>query len=201
MDSNLYDDDALAALAQLERRGRPAAPIAFYGSSSFRLWRSLAADLRCLSAVNLGFGGGTCASALHYFDRLLEPLNPNKVVLYFGENDISNDGLTGELTYAAYGELLQRIRTALPNAKVFALSAKQSPAKWLFSDEVDAFNCLLERHCNESGQAQYVDVTSALMGTNGRPLFRCYEPDLIHLNAQGYGSWAAVLTAVPGLLD
>jgi lysophospholipase L1-like esterase len=201
MDSNLYDDDALAALAQLERRGCPAAPIAFYGSSSFRLWRSLAADLSCLRAVNLGFGGGTCASALHYFDRLLAPLNPDKVVLYFGENDISNDGLTGELAFAAYRQLLQRIRTDLPFAKVFALSAKQSPAKWLFSDEVDAFNVLLDRHCQDSGQAQYVDVTSVLLGSNGRPLFRCYESDLIHLNAPGYGAWAAVLTAVPGLFD
>ena len=34
MDSNLYEDDVLAALAQLERRGRPAAPIAFYGSEA-----------------------------------------------------------------------------------------------------------------------------------------------------------------------
>ena len=54
MDSSFYDDDVLAALAQVERRGHPSAPIAFYGSSSFRSGRSLAADLIHLNAQGYG---------------------------------------------------------------------------------------------------------------------------------------------------
>ena len=76
-----------------------------------------------------------------------------------------------------------------------------SPAKWLSHDEVEAFDSRLQQHCRDSAHARYIDVTTGLLGANGRPMFRCYEPDLIHLNAQGYGLWAAVLAEVPGLLD
>ncbi len=46
----------------------------------------------------------------------------------------------------------------------------------------------------------FIDVTNALLGETGRPLFRYYEPDLIHLNGNGYAVWTGILRSVPGLL-
>lgn len=52
--TNRHENDFYAILSRLERNGIPGAPIAFYGSSSFRFWTSLAEDLGSLDVVNLG---------------------------------------------------------------------------------------------------------------------------------------------------
>ncbi|MDE1949200.1 MAG: hypothetical protein KGI35_11335 [Burkholderiales bacterium] len=194
-----HDDDVGAVLAAIRQRGLPPAPIAFYGSSSFRLWQSMAADLGCLDVVNLGFGGATHASALHHLDRLLTPLRPTRVVLYFGENDISADGLDARSTLGGLRALLDAIRQRMAATPVFVLSAKQSPTKWTYADVVAEFNRLAAEHCRGLDGVHPVDVTSVLLGAHGRPLGRHYQDDLIHLNASGYLQWARILRAQPGL--
>lgn len=190
-----YDDDVNAVLAQIRRRALPAAPIAFFGSSSFRLWHNMAEDLNSLDAVNLGFGGGTNASGLHYIDTLLTPLNPAKIVLYFGENDISNDGLSANTSFGHFKELYTQIRLRLPDAPVFFLSAKQSPTKWIYSDVVEQYNCIVEQYCRDQKSLTFVNVTDALLGENGRPIGSCYIGDGVHLSPTGYARWVHVLKA------
>lgn len=194
-----FGDDVLSVLTQIARRDLPAVPIAFYGSSSFRLWESMAEDLNSLDVVNLGFGGGTHASGILYLDRLLAPLAPKKVVLYFGENDISNDGLDAQTVLENLKSLLARIEQRCPEADIFILSAKQSPTKWLYSNVVDDFNKLLFDYCAKEAGLTYVDVTSNLIGKNGRPISGLYKDDGVHLNRSGYARWAAILKSVPGL--
>jgi lysophospholipase L1-like esterase len=194
-----YEDDILAIQNRLAIRPLPTKPIAFFGSSSFRLWRSMNADLGSLDVVNLGFGGGTNASAAFYFERVFAPLNPSKIVLYFGENDISNDGLTGEIAFRDFCRLQELIAAKFPAARVFVLSAKQSPTKWLYEDVVRSYNALVAEWCERDRRYMFVDVTSPLLGINGRPIGRYYEPDLIHLNMAGYAVWTDLLRRLPGL--
>jgi GDSL-like Lipase/Acylhydrolase family len=198
--SALYDDDVNAILRRILRQRRPDQPIAFYGSSSFLYWARICEDLRSFDVVNLGFGGGTYASALHYFDRLLLPLKPARVALYFGENDISNDGLTAASTFARFEMLIARIEASFGLIPIFCLSTKQSPAKWIYSDEVGAFNALVEQACSGKDHMTYVDVGSSLIGENGKPMSKLYVADRIHITDAAYARWAKILTETPGLL-
>ena len=198
--TNRYDDDILAIEQRIAARALPASPIAFYGSSSFRLWKSLNLDLGSLDLVNLGFGGGTNASGVFYFDRVVMPVRPKTIVLYFGENDISNDGLSSETAFSDFCRLQGRIATQLPDCRVFVLSAKQSPTKWMYEDVIRAYNDKVGGWCKASGRVTFIDVTAALLGENGRPIGRYYEPDLIHLNGSGYAVWSTILRNVPGLI-
>lgn len=193
-----FEDDVLAAIRQIQNRPHCDNAIAFYGSSSFRFWQSMAGDLQCLDVVNIGFGGGTFASGIHYFNLLLAPLAPRKVVLYFGENDISNDGLTSLTTFAHFKNLVGLIDKTL-GARIFVLSAKQGPTKWMWSDEIADFNARAEAFCQQRPHMRFIDVASILMGENGRPMARYFLPDLIHLNAAGYALWADILRNIEGL--
>jgi lysophospholipase L1-like esterase len=199
--TNRFEDDIVAILARLQRGPRPKRPIAFYGSSSFRLWGTMVQDLQCLDVVNLGFGGGTNLSGRHYLDKLLLPLKPERVVLYFGENDIANDGLTGLSTFRNLEALAGDIRKGLPEAQIFVLSTKQSPTRWIYADEVDRYNSLTADWCKTSGQATFVDVGTVLLGENGRPMGRYYQSDFIHLNAGGYVLWADIIRRTASLLS
>lgn len=198
--TNRHENDIHAILARLERNGIPQRPIAFYGSSSFRLWHAMAEDLGSLDVVNLGFGGGTFLSALHYMERLLLPLNPVKIVLYFGENDIANDGLTAKSTFAHFLALREEIANRMPEVHVYAMSVKHSPTRWLLADEVDRYNALCADWCGARADTTWIEAGAGLIGENGRPMSRCFLPDLIHMNAAGYAVWAQALRKFPGLL-
>ncbi|MGC4410048.1 lysophospholipase (plasmid) [Rhizobium rosettiformans] len=199
--TNRFEDDIVAILMRLQRGAIPQQPIAFYGSSSFRLWGTMHQDLQCLDVVNLGFGGGTNLSGRHYLEKLLLPLKPEKIVLYFGENDIANDGLTGQTTFEHMTSLVSDIREGLPAAKVFVLGTKQSPTRWIYADDVERYNVLSKAWCLEQSQVTFIDASFGLIGENGRPMGRYYQPDFIHLNAGGYALWAEVLQRIPGLLS
>jgi lysophospholipase L1-like esterase len=196
-----HENDIIAVLARIQRIGLPDNPIAFYGSSSFRIWSSITEDLGSLDIVNLGFGGGTYLSASHYLDRLLVPLKPGRVALYFGENDIASDGLKAQTTLAHLRDLRDRISRALPQADVFVLAIKHSPARWIYRHEFDLFNQTARDWCNGREHTTWLDPNAGLIGENGLPMFRYYLPDLVHLNAAGYAVWSEALRKKLGLLN
>ena len=51
--------------------GGPPGSVVFIGSSSIRMWDSLALDMRPYTAVKRGFGGSKMADAVHYAARLV----------------------------------------------------------------------------------------------------------------------------------
>ena len=194
-----HENDIITALVRLQRIGLPDNPIAFYGSSSFRSWGSIAEDLGSLDIVNLGFGGGTYLSASHYLDRLLVPLKPGRVALYFGENDIASDGLKAQTSLRHLHDLRDGIYRALPQADVFVVAIKHSPARWIYRHEFDLFNQMARDWCNSSERTTWLDPNAGLIGENGLPMFRYYLSDLVHLNAAGYAVWSEALRKTLGL--
>ena len=59
-------------------------PPAFYGSSSIRLWDTLAEDFDP-RVLNLGFGGSTLEACDYFFARLVPPVKPRSLLLYAGK--------------------------------------------------------------------------------------------------------------------
>jgi lysophospholipase L1-like esterase len=195
-----HENDIITVLTRLERVGLPANPIAFYGSSSFRIWSSITEDLGSLDVVNLGFGGGTFLSGIHYMDQLLTPLRPSRIALYFGENDIASDGLTAHTTLGHLKDLRERISRVIPQSEVFVLSIKHSPARWIYRHEFDLFNRLASDWCGGRDDTSWIELGTGLIGEKGLPMFRYYLPDLVHMNAAGYAVWSASLKKVLRLL-
>lgn len=196
-----HENDIITILTRLQRIVLPDNPIAFYGSSSFRIWSSVAEDLGSLDIVNLGFGGGTYLSASHYLHQLLVPLKPGRVLLYFGENDIASDGLKAQTTLRHLQDLRDRICRALPRADVFVLAIKHSPARWIYRHEFDLFNRTARDWCNGRERTTWLDPNTGLIGENSLPMFRYYLPDLVHLNAAGYAVWSEAFRKTSGLLN
>src|SRR5689334_10003543 len=66
----------------------PKDAILFTGSSSIRLWATLAQDFPKHAVLNRGFGGSHIAHARLYVDRIVIPYAPRAIVFYAGGNDI-----------------------------------------------------------------------------------------------------------------
>lgn len=105
-------------------RGRP--PV-FYGSSSIRLWDTLAKDFDP-RVLNLGFGGSTLEAFDYFFQRLITPVNPRSLLLYAGDNDLG-DGRDPEQVVSWFRSLADKLERSLGAIPLGFVSVKPSPAR------------------------------------------------------------------------
>ena len=109
----------------------PPAPggIVFVGSSTIRLWTTLAEDFAGLPVLNRGFGGSTFPEALHYLQPTVVRYQPRTVVVYEGDNDLAA-GRTPQQVADDYRAFVRGVRDSLPNARIVFLAIKPSPSRW-----------------------------------------------------------------------
>ena len=170
----------------------PPAPVLFVGSSSIRMWESLATDFPGVPLLNRGFGGSRMDDVLRHADRVVFRYRPRAIVLYEGDNDLE-EGKSPARVAGEVAEFLQRVRVALPLARVVCLSVKPSPARWRLVDKVRETNALLEAVVSRDTMATFVDVFTPMLGANGRPRPELFGPDSLHMTPAGYAVWRSAL--------
>ncbi|SFE22978.1 GDSL-type esterase/lipase family protein [Spirosoma endophyticum] len=162
--------------------------VIFYGSSSMRLWSTLSQDFPQINSLNLGFGGSTLAACAWFFERLIVPANPKSIVFYAGDNDLG-DGRHPEEVYLFFCAFAEKLRNTLPDVPLAFLSIKISPARWNIAQEIRQANELICGELAKNTNYQYIDMTSPLLGSNGRPRQEFFERDGLHLSPAGYRAW------------
>lgn len=163
--------------------------IAFYGSSSVRLWVTMQKDLVPFNVVNLGFGGSTFTWCIHYFDEIFKEASPSKIVLYAGENDL-NQGRTPQEVLASCNELVQMIYGKYPDVELALVSLKPSVEREDMIPQIIETNLLLSKFFITELQAQYINVFGQMITTDNRPIPELYLSDGLHLNKTGYAIWS-----------
>ncbi|MCW3100243.1 MAG: lipolytic enzyme family [Chthonomonadaceae bacterium] len=188
-------EEEVRGLEQAREKSPPFCdPVAFYGSSSIRLWNTLAQDFAGERVVNLGFGGSTLEACASFFERLVVPYSPRALVLYAGDNDIG-DGKSPEAIEGYYQILSDKVRRYLGPIPFAFLSIKSSPARHHLIDSIVRTNALIrQEHLSRPGRI-YVDVFSLMLNIDGTPRAELYSEDGLHLNAAGYAVWRRALCA------
>ncbi|MEP2281185.1 GDSL-type esterase/lipase family protein [Maribacter sp.] len=166
--------------------------IAFYGSSSVRLWVNMKRDLKPFNVVNLGFGGSTFAWCIHYFDEIFKEANPSKIVLYAGENDL-NDGKTPQEVLSGCMELVGLIQNKYPGVELALISLKPSVEREALIPLIMETNLMLSKYFITELNAQYINVFAQMITTDNRPIPELYLSDGLHLNKQGYALWSTAI--------
>ncbi len=167
----------------------------FTGSSSVRLWSTLSVDIPELNTMNTGFGGSTYKELAHYKFELITKYQPDIVVVYEGDNDVTGAESAAEITDIAkvfYEDLMKE----LPDAKIFVLAAKPSPLRWHLKSKYDELNTLMHAYTMQHEQLNYIDIWSPMIGPNQRPLPHIFISDSLHMNAQGYEIWTETIVPI-----
>jgi hypothetical protein len=122
----------------------PPAPggVLFVGSSSIRLWTTLADDFPGVPVINRGFGGSRIAHSTRYADRIVIPYKPRTIVFYAGDNDLAG-GLSPEQVLADYKAFVATVRAALPETRILFISIKPSTARWKLVEQIREANRLV----------------------------------------------------------
>lgn len=172
----------------------PPAPggIVFVGSSSIRLWRTLAEDFPGLPVINRGFGGSELADSVHYLDRIVLPYRPRLVVLFAGTNDIWNGRTPGEVA-ADFRAFRAKLHAALPDARLIFLAINPAPSRARVHDRMHEANALIEADCATDPRCRFVDVATPMLDASGGTRPELFVSDQLHLNADGYAIWRRVL--------
>lgn len=167
--------------------------IVFTGSSSIRKWETLLADMAPLPVANRGFGGAIIKQVTYYTQRMIVPLRPRLVVLYCGENDIANDKYPAEMPLNDFKAFVKTLRGKLPRTGIVFVSLKPSPLRWQWWPKFETANRLIADYIATEDWMWYVDVSQAMLGSNGRPMGEIYLSDSLHMNPAGYGIWTHIL--------
>lgn len=174
-------------------------PVAFYGSSTMRLWSDFAHHFRDKDGINLGFGGATLEACVYYFERIILPHNPRSMVIYAGDNDIGNHCDSNKVV-ELYIELLQKIDRHLPGIPVSLISIKCSPARMKMRSTIEKANEQLARLAKTRPNTQYIDLFSTLLDKNGEIKDTLFEGDRLHLNEKAYQLWTKQLLATESFI-
>lgn len=179
------------ALAKAEARMPPPRDaVLFYGSSSIRLWQSLAEDFPGRAVVNHGFGGSTLADCVDEMERLVFPVQPRAVVLYAGENDL-DQGAAAERIEDLFRDFAERLDDRLGLIPLVFISIKPSPSRaWAFP-QVRRANNLIRDALSDWPNARFLDVFPLMLDAAGKVRHELFTEDWLHLSRAGYLMWAA----------
>ena len=170
----------------------PRNAIVFVGSSSIRLWKTLARDFPEYNVINRGFGGSAIADSVAFAERIVLPYRPRMVVLYAGDNDIAG-GKPPEQVAADFKVFVQKIQTALPKSRIAFIAIKPSPSRWNLVENIKATNRMIETFCRQDERLIYIDVFRPMLGADGRPRAELFVEDRLHMNAAGYALWTELI--------
>jgi len=166
-------------------------PTVFLGSSSLRLWTTIAADLNDPSVVNAGFGGSTLAACDYFFDRIVPPLGPAALLVYAGDNDLG-DGQSPDAVIASFRELSAKVDRSCGPIPFGFIAIKPSPARAGLIDAIRRTNAAIFADITRRPHGFFVPVFDAML-RDGKPRPELFLPDGLHLAAAGYELWTELL--------
>lgn len=166
----------------------PDNAILFVGSSSIRLWESLRSDFPQFKVINRGFGGSQFEDVNYFFDKIITPYKPRKIVLYVGENDVDAKQ-TAENILEDFKTFVALRNKNLPDTPLVFISLKPSILRWQMWPEMNKANEMVKAEIKKHKRIQFADLASKMLGANGKPLPDIYVADNLHMNANGYKIW------------
>ncbi|HEV2540641.1 MAG TPA: SGNH/GDSL hydrolase family protein [Frateuria sp.] len=183
----------IAAFAAADRaHAPPPHPVLFVGSSSIRLWSTLAQDFPGRAVLDRGFGGSRIPDATYYAGRLVAPYHPRAIVFYAGDNDLA-EGCTPAQVRDAFAAFVGRARALDPGVPIAFIAIKPSMARRQLLPQIRQANALVRDYARQQHGVDYLDAFTPMLGPDGQPQRRWFVQDGLHMNRQGYAVWVRLV--------
>ena len=183
--SEKWEPDIAAFEAADKASPPPQGAIVFVGSSTVRLWKTLAEDFPHHNVINRGFGGSELADSVHFADRIVTPYKPRLIVLFAGTNDI-NAGKSPEQVLSDFKAFVTKVRASLPDVRIAYLGMSPAPIRWEQADKQKEANRLIKSFIQAGKNMDFIDEWDPFLGPDGKPREELYLPDRLHSNDAGY---------------
>ncbi|WP_435021366.1 GDSL-type esterase/lipase family protein [Tundrisphaera sp. TA3] len=176
----------IAAYEEADRQSQPPkGGILFIGSSTIRLWKTLAEDFPGLPVINRGFGGSEIVDSTHFADRLIFPHEPKQIFLRAGGNDIHN-GRTPREVADDFAEFVRVVHARLPKAEILFIGNSPAPLRWGQSDKYRELNRLVREMALGMPRVGFVDTFEMVLDRDGQARPELFVKDRLHFSPEGY---------------
>ncbi|MEI6606871.1 MAG: GDSL-type esterase/lipase family protein [Verrucomicrobiota bacterium] len=168
----------------------PQGAVLFIGSSTIRMWASLAQDFASVPVINRGFGGSEIMDATHFAPRVIFPYAPRAIYLRAGGNDLWR-GREVEAVFADFKDFVGSVHAKLPATDIIFISLSPSPSRWQQKDRERALNQLIATFIQGKPHLRYIETFDLPLGPDGQPRPELFLADKLHFNVEGYKLLAA----------
>ena len=189
-------DSDVAALERLnEVETHPHDSILFVGSSSIRLWKTIASDLAPYHPIRRGFGGAKISDVLVHLPRLISNCHFQSIVFFVGGNDVwgNEDDKDPTEIGACAGALIRQVRQAHAQLPIFFIEITPSPRREQLDARERGLNAALREACNDAENVHFIETREAFLNESGQRTAKWFADDQLHLNAAGYRRWAELI--------
>jgi lysophospholipase L1-like esterase len=166
----------------------PANPVLFVGSSSIRKWDDAERAFADYKVLNRGIGGAVINDITFYLNDIVFKYKPRQIVLYVGENDLTDATETADTVLNRTKVLFNKIREKMPEVPVVYISMKPSPSRDKFAEKAVAANALIKQFLAQQKNTVFVDIYPAML-KDGKSRPELFVGDMLHMNKQGYAIW------------
>lgn len=166
--------------------------IAFYGSSSIRLWELMESDLTPHNVINLGFGGSSYRWCDFFFEEVFEFIHPSKIILYAGDNDLGG-GTPQNVILGHILSLINKIKNKYGEIPIDIISIKPSPDRLHLKEKIEALNSELLTVTYNLDEGSYINIYREMLNFDGTLRPELFLEDQLHLNTKGYKLWKKVI--------
>lgn len=163
----------------------PKGGILFIGSSTIRLWKTLAEDFPEHKVINRGFGGSEIVDATHFADRLIFPHEPKQIFLRAGGNDI-HAGRIPQAVALDFMNFVNVVHARLPKTEIIYIGVSPAPARWGESDKYRELNRLIRQSALNMPRVGFVDAYDMVLGPDGNARPELFVKDRLHFSPEGY---------------
>ena len=185
-----------AEIDQLRLKSQALEPkanlVAFYGSSSIRLWEDMEQALAPHHVINLGFGGSSYRWCDYYFEEVFQYVNPQRIILYAGDNDLGGNTPQHEIL-GFISSLLSKIKNKYGNIPIGIISVKPSPDRLHLKEKIEQLNAQLVSITNALEDGSYINIYREMLNFDGTLRPELFVEDQLHLNPKGYELWKKVI--------
>jgi len=170
----------------------PQGAVLFIGSSGIKRWNTLKEDFPECTVINRGFGGSHIVDSVHYADRIVIPYKPRLIVFRAGINDL-HSGRTPEQVLGDFDAFVKKVRDKLPETRIAFLSINPSLKYWNCIEQERKANELVKAYVAAGTNLDFVDISTAMLGADGKPRPELYVADGLHCTAEGYKLWTSLV--------
>jgi lysophospholipase L1-like esterase len=167
----------------------PPHPIVFVGSSSIRKWNSLQVDFGKYNVIDRGVGGTVIDEITFYLNDLVFAYEPRQIVLYVGENDVTNEANTADSILNKTIKLFTTIRAKMPAVPIVYIGMKPSPSREKYVQKVKDANRLIKAYLAKEQNAAFVEIFSLMLTKDGQMRPELFVGDRLHMKPEGYAIW------------
>jgi hypothetical protein len=169
--------------------------VLFIGSSSIRLWKSIAEDVAPYTPINRGYGGAKFSDLAVFAKQLITPHRYRAIVI-FAANDVtgSKEDISAEEVEQLTRYICDISLAHQPQAPILIVEVTPTPSRFAHYDKIRLVNDRLRSIALTKPGTHFVATAEYYLNEAKQPRAEYFIEDKLHQNETGYDLWGRLIT-------